>query len=88
MTHQPPRAIAQKAPQFGLLFAMPGFVKNMEFDGQKYNTMACKLVTSFSTNATRDPPLPNIIGNVFVFNEETGILECVSRRDNGIMVVN
>ncbi|XP_026469532.1 ketimine reductase mu-crystallin [Ctenocephalides felis] len=77
MTHQPPRAIAQKAPQFGLLFAMPGFVKNMEFEGQKYNTMACKLVTSFSTNATRDPPLPNIIGNVFVFNEETGILECM-----------
>lgn len=78
MTHQPPRAIARAAENYGLLFAMPAFIKNVELEGKKYNAMTCKLVTSFSKNETLRPPLPNILANVFVFNDQTGVLDCVS----------
>lgn len=55
------------------LLCMPGYLQH-----DSYGALACKLVTSFSKNSTLEPPLPTIIGNIFLFNEMTGVLNAVS----------
>lgn len=59
---------------------MPGFVGNhIVFKSDKTSTpsttLACKLITSFGDNPKRDPPLPDINGNIFLFDNITGKLQ-------------
>lgn len=64
----------------GVLLCMPGFVGNhIVFKSDKTSTpsttLACKLITSFGDNPKRDPPLPDINGNIFLFDNITGKLQ-------------
>lgn len=65
---------------------MPGFIGNYRLkhsgrgnaeNNKVFNTLACKLVTSFSGNKNLSPPKPSIIGNIFIFNEDTGELRAI-----------
>lgn len=58
---------------------MPGFVGNYKLGaaGIKKNTLACKLVTSFASNQHLTPPVPNILANILLFNNQTGQLQCI-----------
>lgn len=62
---------------------MPGFIHNYSLTeatndtNKKFSTLACKLVTSFSGNALLGPPKPNILGNIFILNHETGELQAI-----------
>ncbi|XP_031627138.1 ketimine reductase mu-crystallin-like [Contarinia nasturtii] len=61
----------------GTLLCMPGFIGNYKLAANQpkvYNSLGCKLVTAFVGNKDLIPPKPNIIGNIFLFNEETGEL--------------
>lgn len=59
---------------------MPGYISNYNLkqaigsDARKFNTLACKMVTSFTRNADMNPPKPNILANILVFNHTTGEL--------------
>lgn len=55
------------------LLSMPGYLQHDE-----YGALACKLVTSFPTNLSLEPPLPTIIGNILLFDDATGVLKAVS----------
>lgn len=70
----------------GVLLTMPGFIGNYRLkhagrgdteNGQLFNTLACKLVTSFSGNKNLSPPKPSIIANICVFSEDTGELRAI-----------
>lgn len=59
---------------------MPGFIGNYKLtatsnDQHVLNSLGCKLVTSFSRNAQLSPPKPNIMANIFLFDENTGELK-------------
>lgn len=56
---------------------MPGFIGNYKLAGHSnvLNSLGCKLVTSFSRNAQLNPPKPNIMANIFLFDEKTGELK-------------
>ncbi|XP_055597725.1 ketimine reductase mu-crystallin [Uranotaenia lowii] len=61
----------------GVLLCMPGFMGNhtiFKNDSNRVSTLACKLITSFGDNPKRVPPLPDINGNIFLFDEVTGKL--------------
>ncbi|GAB0093327.1 Ketimine reductase mu-crystallin [Sergentomyia squamirostris] len=80
-TSQPARSFTFVAPQSGILLTMPCFVGNYKLaclsTEQTYQTLACKLVTSFPTNLTRTPALPKILGNIFLLNPDSGALEAI-----------
>ncbi|KAH8336158.1 hypothetical protein KR074_004739 [Drosophila pseudoananassae] len=62
----------------GILLSMTAFVGNYEkSSGGGNSTLACKLVTSFSDNSQRQPPLPSILAHVLVFNHQTGQLAAI-----------
>ncbi|XP_062554248.1 ketimine reductase mu-crystallin isoform X2 [Armigeres subalbatus] len=59
---------------------MPGFVGNHRVfkadpSATTSSTLACKLITSFGDNPNRRPPLPDINGNIFLFDDITGKLQ-------------
>lgn len=60
---------------------MPGFIGNynlpegQNFTNEKVSTLGCKLVTSFQKNQAKG--LPSIFGSIFLFNTETGKLDCI-----------
>lgn len=65
---------------------MPGFIGNYRLshtghgdaeNDRVFNTLACKLVTSFSGNKDLIPPKPSIFGHIFVFSEDTGELRAI-----------
>lgn len=65
---------------------MPGFIGNYRLkhtgrgdaeNNEIFNTLACKLVTSFSSNKNLSPPKPSIIGNINIFSDETGELRAI-----------
>lgn len=64
----------------GALLCMPAFLGNIRVNSTdssetRTSSLACKLITSFKNNPSRDPPLPDIIGNIFLFDETTGQLQ-------------
>lgn len=74
---QPKRTFTPIGAQ-GILLTMPAYVGNYETSSRGGNsTLACKLVTSFSSNAQRQPPLPSILAHVLVFNHQTGQLAAI-----------
>lgn len=84
--NQPTRIFTVPPNGKGVLLSMPGFIGNyrLKKSGRQnkentkiLNTLACKLVTSFSGNRNLNPPKPNIIGNIFMFNENTGELRAM-----------
>uniref|UniRef100_A0A1B0CT12 Ketimine reductase mu-crystallin n=1 Tax=Lutzomyia longipalpis TaxID=7200 RepID=A0A1B0CT12_LUTLO len=78
---QPARSFTVASPQSGLLLSMPCYLGDYQLSllsGEKcYRTLACKLVTAFSLNPTRNPPIPKILGNIFLFHPDTGALEAI-----------
>lgn len=61
---------------------MPGFVGNYKLPStggseKVYRSLGCKLVTSFESNADRDPPSPAIMATITLMNPETGKLEAL-----------
>ncbi|XP_058832996.1 ketimine reductase mu-crystallin isoform X2 [Topomyia yanbarensis] len=59
---------------------MPGFIGNHSVFKNapmktRQSTLACKLITSFAANPERNPSLPAINGNIFLFDEITGKLQ-------------
>lgn len=75
---QPARSFVRA--EDGLLLCMPGFVGNHSLSktnevSQRTSTLACKLITSFGKNPQRNPPLPDINGNIFLFDSSTGKLQ-------------
>lgn len=67
----------------GLLGTMPGFITNYRLsqvdnsETRKFTTLACKLVTVFNRNSDLNPPKPNILANILVFNSDTGELRAI-----------
>lgn len=76
---QPARTVTSCGDRSKLLLTMPGFVGNyrLEENGKSQNTLACKVVTSFSNNQKQNPPLPNILANILLFSSQTGQLQCI-----------
>lgn len=62
----------------GVLLAMPGYIGNYSMDltsnNNVFNTLACKLVTSFPANEKLSPPISSILGTIFLFDTTTGKL--------------
>lgn len=60
---------------------MPGFIGNYKLPAttneKVLNTLGCKLVTSFTNNQSRHPPLPTIMATIMLMSPETGKLEAV-----------
>lgn len=68
----------------GVLLTMPGYIGNYKLSKSAlkqptkvFSSLGCKLVTSFSKNSELNPPKPNILANIFLFNENTGELKAV-----------
>ncbi|XP_075155570.1 ketimine reductase mu-crystallin [Haematobia irritans] len=77
---QPARSVTPCGDFSKLLLTMPGFVGNYRLGNENAkvtNTLACKVVTSFSANQSRQPPLPNILANILLFSPQTGQLQCI-----------
>ncbi|XP_017056238.1 ketimine reductase mu-crystallin [Drosophila ficusphila] len=84
---QPKRSFTPCGSNSGkILLTMPAFVGNYSLgSGSKSpegkptpcSTLACKLVTSFSKNPQRDPPLPSIHAHVLLFDNQTGQLSAI-----------
>lgn len=70
---QNPRTFTVLRESRNCLLCMPGYLQH-----DNYGALACKLVTSFPNNSKLNPPLPTIIGNIFLFDEATGVLNAVS----------
>lgn len=66
---QTPRSFTNIPNTRNKLLTMPGYLFAEEF-----NALACKLVTSFPDNKN----LPSILGNILLFDENTGALDAVS----------
>jgi len=68
-----------------VLLTMPAYVGNYRLESSRdpgkvehtHSTLACKLVTSFSGNPRRDPPLPSIHAHVLLFDNQTGQLSAI-----------
>ncbi|XP_059609414.1 ketimine reductase mu-crystallin [Phlebotomus argentipes] len=77
---QPARSFTTTS-ESGLLLTMPCYLDNYQLPSlsreKLYRTLACKLVTSFPANASRSPALPKILGNIFLFNPESGQLQAI-----------
>lgn len=71
--------IAQSRFKSGTLLCMPGFIGNYKLGNQEkvLNSLGCKLVTFFQGNSSLNPPKPNILGNIFLFSEQTGELKAI-----------
>lgn len=67
----------------GVLLCMPGFIGNYKLSGSSkvFNTLACKLVSSFPGNRFLNPPKLNILGHIFLFSVETGQLNAIISGD-------
>lgn len=75
---QPPRSVTSCGDRTKLLLTMPGFVGNYKLNKDEHkNTLACKVVTSFSSNQNRSPPLANILANILLFDNQTGQLQSI-----------
>uniref|UniRef100_A0A1A9WCF4 Ketimine reductase mu-crystallin n=1 Tax=Glossina brevipalpis TaxID=37001 RepID=A0A1A9WCF4_9MUSC len=81
---QPPRTVTSCGDASKLLLTMPGYVGNYKAVNRKTdehlkhsNTLACKVVTSFTNNQNLQPPLPNILANILLFDINTGQLQCI-----------
>ncbi|XP_055844836.1 ketimine reductase mu-crystallin-like [Episyrphus balteatus] len=64
------------------LATMPGYIGNHKVtlesgDRKTFQTLACKLVTRSPNNIHLKPPIPRILANILLFDEQTGQLECV-----------
>ncbi|XP_055628329.1 ketimine reductase mu-crystallin isoform X2 [Toxorhynchites rutilus septentrionalis] len=75
---QPARSLVQAGE--GLLLCMPGFLGNHCIlrdcpESSRVSTLACKLIASFGANLRLETPIPDINGNIFLFNENTGRLQ-------------
>lgn len=68
-----PRSFTKVKDGENLLLSMPGYVENAN-----KSVLATKLVTVFPENEKRQPALPSIISNVFLFDTETGKMKAVS----------
>lgn len=63
---------------------MPGCIGNYKLPKnsikepeKKFTSLGCKLVTSFPKNNELKPPKPNILGNIFLFDDNTGELKAI-----------
>lgn len=81
---QPARTFTRSQDGKGILLSMPGFLGNYKLaktvpdqPSRVFNTLGCKLVTSFSKNSELNPPKPNVLANIFLFNENTGELKAI-----------
>ncbi|XP_043949163.1 ketimine reductase mu-crystallin [Drosophila biarmipes] len=80
---QPKRSFTACGKEPGkVLLTMPAFVGDYSLGsrgspGDSRSTLACKLVTSFSSNSQRSPPLPSIHAHVLLFDNETGQLSAI-----------
>ncbi|XP_037043791.1 ketimine reductase mu-crystallin [Bradysia coprophila] len=63
------------------VFSMLGVINNYQLPsvgGSKtFNTIGHKMVTSFPKNEQLEPPLPNILASIFLFDTETGRLRSI-----------
>ncbi|SPP78125.1 ketimine reductase mu-crystallin [Drosophila guanche] len=84
--NQPGRSFTSSKEPGQVLLTMPAFVGNYKLTSAgsggdaaniPHSTLACKLVTSFSSNPQRDPPLPSINANILLFSLETGELTTI-----------
>ncbi|XP_058054421.1 ketimine reductase mu-crystallin [Anopheles bellator] len=76
VSSQPARTFVQA--DGGVLLCMPAYVGRhslMVGSGDRYSTLACKLITSFRGNAAIG--LPSINGEVFLFDNTTGKLDAI-----------
>lgn len=68
-------------PDKGVLLSMPGFIGNYPLStvtgDQKHSTLSCKLVTAFSGNSKLNPPLPSVLGTIFLFDADSGRLKAI-----------
>lgn len=85
-SNQPTRIFTHPPGGKGALLTMPGFIGNYtlkhtgrgnEENRKIFNTLACKLVTAFGGNRALNPPKPAIIGNIFMFSEDTGEMRAI-----------
>uniref|UniRef100_A0A1I8QF88 Ketimine reductase mu-crystallin n=1 Tax=Stomoxys calcitrans TaxID=35570 RepID=A0A1I8QF88_STOCA len=76
---QPARSVTPCGDYSQRLLVMPGYVGNYQLseNGDRINTLACKVVTSFACNQNLQPPLPNILANILLFCPQTGQLQCI-----------
>ncbi|XP_022233505.1 ketimine reductase mu-crystallin [Drosophila obscura] len=84
--NQPKRTFTVCNEPGQVLLTMPAFVGNFTqtSDGSggdaaniPRSTLACKVVSSFSSNPQRQPPLPSISANILLFSVETGELTAI-----------
>lgn len=65
----------------GILLCMPGYISNYKLStgdqSNVFNSLGCKLVTSFKDNEKLSPPKPSIMGNIFLFSSQTGELTAI-----------
>lgn len=59
------------------LLTMPGHLLD-----DKYGALGCKLVTVFENNSKRTNPLPNILANIILLDDQTGQLKAVTNKFN------
>ncbi|KAH8238471.1 hypothetical protein KR032_007310 [Drosophila birchii] len=77
---QPNRIFTNCGDHSRVLLTMPAFVGNYSLGSEEASsrsTLACKLVTSFSGNTHKKPPLPSVQAHVLLFNNETGELSAI-----------
>ncbi|EDV46434.1 ketimine reductase mu-crystallin [Drosophila erecta] len=83
---QPKRSFVACGNEPGkILLTMPAYVGNYSLESPRSpgeaehtrSTIACKLVTSFTGNPLRDPPLPSIHAHVMLFDNQTGQLSAI-----------
>ncbi|KAH8256721.1 hypothetical protein KR038_011461 [Drosophila bunnanda] len=77
---QPDRVLTNCGDRSRILLTMPAFVGNYSLGSEEASsrsTLACKLVTSFSGNPQKKPPLPSVQAHVLLFNHETGGLSAI-----------
>ncbi|XP_001354338.3 ketimine reductase mu-crystallin isoform X1 [Drosophila pseudoobscura] len=84
--NQPKRSITACKDPGQFLFTMPAFVGNFTLPSDCYvgdaanvtrSTLACKVVSSFSSNPQQEPPLPSINANILLFSIQTGELTAI-----------
>lgn len=63
---------------------MPGCIGNYKLPKssvnepeKKFTSLGCKLVTAFPNNRELNPPKPNILANIFLFDENSGELKAI-----------
>ncbi|XP_018326442.1 ketimine reductase mu-crystallin [Agrilus planipennis] len=69
---QNPRTFTMIPHSGNLLLTMPGYL-----DDSKYGSLGCKLVTAFPDNVDKEAPLPSIVANIMLLDENSGQLKAV-----------